>query len=295
MPHHDEVRAPYGAQIADFLSAPVETVLGALTTHAALRFRGNQPEQARAWRDQIVLLQRELANLPGVQNWGLLLEYPLSRLGRRPDAVILTPGVIIVVEFKMGAETHGQEYATQAQDYALCVRDFHSAARGNAIVPIVCAERAPYVTNSRPAVTDSVADVILTNGTNLHGALRSANSLALDGTRQLSWREFDAGGYNPTPTIVDAARAIYAGHSVAEIGRTDADGRALGRTAERLRYWALTARDRKEHIVCLVSGTPRSWKDSPRSQPSPRRGCSSDSWRAGGHAYRQPAARPCTE
>jgi hypothetical protein len=87
-----------------------------------------------------------------------------------------------------------------------------------------------------------------------------AASFSVDRVPSLPWREFDTAGYNPTPTIVEAARAVYAGHSVVEIGRTDAEGKALQHTAERLRYWAVEAREREEHIVCLVSGTPGAGK-----------------------------------
>jgi hypothetical protein len=54
-------------------------------------------------------------------------------------------------------------------------------------------------------------------------ALRIVASNRVSHAPLLSWREFDTGGYNPTPTIVAAAKAVYAGHSVAEIGPTDAD------------------------------------------------------------------------
>jgi len=76
----------------------------------------------------------------------------------------------------------------------------------------------------------------------------------------MTWQQFDSGGYNPTPTIVEAAREMYAGHSVAEIGRTDADGITLEQAAGRLRHWVLRARDNQEHIVCLVTGTPGAGK-----------------------------------
>jgi hypothetical protein len=230
------VHAFYGARVAAFMAEPLEAVVGALTTRAALEFRGNQPEQAHAWREQVALLRRAFGQVAESQDWGLLLEYPLRRLGRRPDAVILAPGVIIVVEFKMGADAYAQHYIEQVQDYALCIRDFHRAARGHVIAPIVCAEHATRTTGRVPSVTDFVGEVILTNALDLHAALRVAMSISVDGVPSVSWGEFDMGGYNPTPTIVEAARAVYAGHSVAEIGRTDAEGEALQLTAERLRY-----------------------------------------------------------
>jgi hypothetical protein len=250
----------YGARIDEFMATPTDAIVGALTTRAALEFHDNQPEQARAWRGQVDLLRNAFSGLAGADQWGLLLEYPLRRMGRRPDAVILAPGVIIVVEFKMGADFHSQHFIEQAQDYALCIRDFHSAARGHVIAPIVCAEHARRTTGLGLSVTDLVGEVILTSGAQLRESLQAATSIAVERSPLLSWREFDIGGYNPTPTIVEAARAVYAGHSVAEIGRTDAEGEALQLTAKRLRYWAVEARAREQHIVCLVSGTPGAGK-----------------------------------
>jgi len=236
-----------------------EAVVGALTTRAALEFRGNQPEQARAWRAQVNLLRHAFAKLPESQDWGLLLEYPLRRLGRRLDAVVVLPGAIIVLEFKMGGESYSRDYTVQAEDYALCIRDFHGASRGQIIIPMVCVEHARATTASMLVVTDSVASAVLTNGSDLHLALQLAGSPA-PGLAALTWQAFDTGGYNPTPNIVEAARAVYSGHSVAEIGRTDAEGIALQRAAERLRHWVLEARETKTHIVCLVSGTPGAGK-----------------------------------
>jgi hypothetical protein len=254
------VQAFYGAHVKDFMMDRPEAVVGLLTTRAALEYRGNQPEQARAWQEEVNLLHRAFREFPESETWSLLLEYPLRRLGRRLDAVILAPGVIIVLEFKIGAESHAQRYINQAEDYALCIRDFHACARGYLIVPIICAEHAeprmaPLTTN-----TDAVGSAVLANASDLHQALKVAASISSKELPSLSWYDFDRGGYNPTPTIVDAARAVYAGHSVAEIGRTDAEGISLQRTAERLRHWALEARKRREHIVCLVSGTPGAGK-----------------------------------
>jgi hypothetical protein len=249
----------FGARVDEFMAVQPDAVVGALTTRAALEFRGNQPEQVHAWREQIVLLRNAFSKLSDADNWGLLLEYPLRRLGRRPDALVLTPGVIIVIEFKMGADVYAQNYIEQAQDYALCIRDFHRAARGRVIAPIVCAEHATRPNGYVPVITDFVGEVILTNGSDLHEALRAAAAISTAGA-PLLWRDFDIGGYNPTPTIVEAARAVYAGHSVAEIGRTDAEGEALQLTAERLRHWVIQAREHREHVVCLVSGTPGAGK-----------------------------------
>lgn len=253
------LNAFYGASIPEFLCEQAESVVGALASRAALEFRGGEREQARAWQAEVPLLQRALGEFRHREGWSILLEYSLRRLGRRPDAIILGPGTVVVVEFKMGATAYSSQDARQAEDYALCIRDFQSAARGFVIVPLLCAENAPNTELQPLTVTDSVAVVIRANAVNLAQVLARLSEGTLL-TRPVSWQEFDLGGYNPTPTIVEAARAVYAGHSVSEIGRTDADGAALALTAERLRYWVTEARDRQEHIVCLVTGTPGAGK-----------------------------------
>jgi hypothetical protein len=250
----------YGARVSEFLTQAPETVVGLLTTRAALEFRGGEREQARAWQGEVRLLRQALISVPGSDVWGLVLEYSFRRLGVRPDAVLLAPGVIIVLEFKMGAVEYRSTDYRQVENYALCIRDFHASSRGCCIAPIVCAENAPDVILSPLTVTDGVSPVVATNGRGLAEALRVAAALGASSQPRISWREFEGAAYNPTPTIVEAAREIYRGQSVAEIGRSDADGVALQRTAEQLRKWVLEARERREHIVCLVTGTPGAGK-----------------------------------
>lgn len=43
--------------------------------------------------------------------------------------------------------------------------------------------------------------------------------------------EWEGGRYKPTPTIIEAAMALYAGHGVADISRSDAGAKNLSATA----------------------------------------------------------------
>ena len=118
------------ALAAEFLAQAPERVVGILATRASLEFRGGEREQTRAWQSQVPLLRAALAKVPGSGVWGLVLEYSLRRLGLRPDAVLLAPGVIIALEFKMGSVERRPQDSRQAENYALCIRDFHASARG---------------------------------------------------------------------------------------------------------------------------------------------------------------------
>jgi Mrp family chromosome partitioning ATPase len=69
-----------------------------------------------------------------------------------------------------------------------------------------------------------------------------------------------AGRYRPTPTIVEAARHLYAHHDVSEIIRTEADATNLTNTAKRLESLISLARTSGEKVICFVTGVPGAGK-----------------------------------
>src|SRR5690606_15483322 len=69
-----------------------------------------------------------------------------------------------------------------------------------------------------------------------------------------------AGRYKPTPTIIEAARHLYANHSVADIVRTEADERNLSDTARRVEALIQRAQANNEKIICFVTGVPGAGK-----------------------------------
>src|SRR5690242_5408872 len=136
----------WSASLADFLACEPEEVVGVLATRLVETHSINRDTQIRAWRTQIELLRPALTGLP--PGWHLLLEYPLLRLGRRIDAVLLTAHAILVLEFKVGATSFTNVDRRQAEDYALDLFDFHAESRAYPIVPILVATDAtPRATN----------------------------------------------------------------------------------------------------------------------------------------------------
>src|SRR5690606_17588869 len=66
--------------------------------------------------------------------------------------------------------------------------------------------------------------------------------------------------YRPTPTIIEAARALYAHHSVEAIARFDAGAENLSVTSERLEELIDGARAAREKVICFVTGVPGAGK-----------------------------------
>jgi Schlafen group 3, DNA/RNA helicase domain len=67
-------------------------------------------------------------------------------------------------------------------------------------------------------------------------------------------------GYKPTPTIIEAAQALYQGHQVTEITRSDAGAINLSQTAECIAQIIEDAKSRKHKAICFVTGVPGAGK-----------------------------------
>ncbi|MFP1631952.1 DNA/RNA helicase domain-containing protein [Zhengella sp. ZM62] len=248
----------FAASVPDFLARSTEDILGRMATRVGSEYSGSETQQIRAWRIQIDLLKNALRNVAS-DRWCILLELPLLRLGRRIDTIILIGDAVACVEFKIGATSFTGADVDQAVDYALCLRDFHAASHGKRIVPVLCSEQARRAQlPENIAFIDDVSQCIRTNGEGLSRVLNAIEDKS--GGGQIDWQSYDAASYSPTPDIVAAARNLYAGHSVKEIGRADATAEALERTANRLKEIAEEARNERKKVVCFVTGEPGSGK-----------------------------------
>lgn len=255
-----QTRSFFASSVSEFLGTSTEAIVGQLATRVGLEHSGDEAQQIRAWRGQIEILKAAFHVIGSRSTeWGILLELPLLRLGRRIDTVILTGDRILCLEFKIGAERYSTSDINQAVDYALCLRDFHGGSHGRKIIPILCASKSPSET--LPSVLDIVDDVgvcLRANAETLASVLDF--SAALVGGVAVDWSTYDASTYNPTPDIVTAAKGIYAGHTVKDIGRADASADALEVTAGELRRITELARKRGQHVICFVTGEPGSGK-----------------------------------
>lgn len=246
-------RAYYSNSIDAFLVTAPETILGVLTHNSDFAVG---LEQRDAWLAEIRILQGALAGFTGA----IYFEYSIPRMGRRIDVVLLIGPVIFVLEFKHGEKEFTAGALDQVSDYALDLKNFHETSHEQFIAPVLiatAARAADAVIRATPhndkllfAIKSTVAllrDV-------LKDVLRFVDGPAIDRT----WRE--NGHYRPTPTIVEAAIALYNGHSVEDISRRDASAKNLTVTTEAI---SAIIRDSKEHSrksICFVTGVPGAGK-----------------------------------
>jgi hypothetical protein len=204
------------------IATPVQRVVGELARHQVQHFRTTELEQSPAWEESIVALQTALATLgPVAAGWHVLFEYPMLRLGMRIDAVLLTDRAILVLEFKR--QQNDLAALRQVEDYALNLRDFHDAGKANPIVPVLVSGGADSRRNQPELLWHCVVGVKQTRKESLGIFLATlmheipTPAVKLDPARWL------AGAYRPVPTIIEAARMVYARHGVAEIAAARAD------------------------------------------------------------------------
>ena len=240
-------RAWYAASIDAFRAASAEEILGTLAGSSGFDIALAQRD---AWRAEIDFLRERLGGLTG----SILFEFSIPRMGRRIDVVLLLAGVVFVVEFKIGAAGYDSSAVDQVWDYALDLKNFHEASHHLTIVPLLVVPDGRDESDALRPDADGVVRPLRVNRWNFRDVLdRAATAFAaepIDGER---WA---AASYRPTPTIIEAARALYAQHSVEEIARHDAGAENLRVTSQHLEELVAEAQRSRRKLVCFVTGVP---------------------------------------
>lgn len=239
--------------MSEFLDATDAQVQGDLS-----RPRGFSlvPEQSGSWLEEIRLLRRVLQ---GVEGW-IYLEFDIPRLGRRVDAVLVSGGVVVPIEFKVGAKAFERADYEQAWDYGLDLKYFHLASHDAPVFPILCATESEVADAKwRPAHDDGVRPPFRTHAAGLSRALHMALTAGATAT-PLDAERWGTAPYTPTPTIIEAARAMYGRHTVHDITRNDAGAKNLAETAGRVEEIVAEAREQGRKAIIFVTGVPGAGK-----------------------------------
>jgi hypothetical protein len=243
----------YSSSINDLVDRSPETILGHLAKQNSFSL---EALQRNAWLAQISILQRELRGL--ASGW-VAFEFAIPRMGKRADNIVLVGGVVFVLEFKVGTEQFDNAALDQVVDYALDLKNFHSGSHDRPIVPIVVATGAMDAFHSLIWAGDKVAQPVLSNGVGLGALIKDISDQATTGT-DIDVQAWLSSGYKPTPTIIEAAQALYQGHKVGEITRSDASAINLSQTAECIARVIEDAKSKRHKAICFVTGVPGAGK-----------------------------------
>ncbi len=246
-------RAYYRNNISAFLTASQSQILGELASrhHFALDVM-----QKNAWVGQIVRLKEDLRDF---QDGDIFFEFSIPRMGKRVDVLLVIAGVIIVVEYKMGAKHHDAYAIDQVMDYALDLKNFHEGSHDKYIVPILISTKAIRESNCIDWSGDQIAFPLLSNGDDLSEIIKRA-LFSIPSQKRLDTDRWAYSGYKPTPTIVEAAQALYRGHSVEEISRSDAGATNLTLTTRCISEIIDFSKRNGRKSICFVTGVPGAGK-----------------------------------
>jgi hypothetical protein len=246
-------REYYSDSITNFLNTKPDEILGKLVRNNNFDLGQNQ---RNAWLEQISILHKVLACHQG----SIYFEYSIPRMGKRIDVVLLIGPVIFVIEFKIGEKEFTSHATDQAWDYALDLKHFHEPSHERFIAPILVATEAPSA-NSIIALTPQNDNLLFPINCNRELLGKVLESVLLIATgNNIDRTQWEHGRYCPTPTIIEAAMALYNGHSVSDISRRDASAINLSQTSDAISEIIRSSKEISHKSICFVTGVPGAGK-----------------------------------
>ena len=249
----------YSESVAEFLARPAEAILG--TMDQVNEFDLTM-DQRNAWLEEFDIMKSVLGTLG--EDGQILFEYTIPRLGKRVDVVLLMRGVVFAIEFKVGADAFLVNDKEQVWDYALDLKNFHEESRDRIIVPILVATEAPKRDCSLGKAIFSYYDdhvyyPLFSNADTLLPILQRVLS-EIESQPALDAHEWTFSRYSPTPTIIQAASALYMNHSIADITKHEADKAGIDSCTAFILDIIKQSKENHQKSICFVTGVPGAGK-----------------------------------
>jgi len=247
-------RSYYSNTIEKFILTKPEEIIGEM---AILSKFADEVSQKSAWREEIRILLKILPKYQG----SIYFEYSIPRMGQRIDVLLLIKSVIFILEFKVGETEFPLHAIDQVWDYALDLKNFHETSHDVFIAPILISTEA-NISETFISFTTS-EDKILTPvkcNKEIIGNVIDQVLLINEDEESIIKTVWENGRYSPTPTIIEAAMALYAGHSVSEISRSDASAINLSITSNAIATIIQKSKNEKHKSICFLTGVPGAGK-----------------------------------
>jgi len=243
-------RAYYKNSISNFISEDKNSILGQLS----LNHSNRQLEdlQKNAWVKQIEILKNQLIGFEGQ----IYFEFAIPRMGKRVDNIIIIEDSIFVIEFKVG--DGGFESYAQAQvlDYTLDLKNFHEGSHNARLIPVLIATNS----KSQEFKIDQIIEHNSVAKTNKESLNYTLKAFLKEPKKVIDFDSWEKSIYKPTPTIVEAAQALYKGHNVEDISRSDSGAINLSKTASCLNKIIEDSKGNNKKTICFVTGVPGAGK-----------------------------------
>ena len=224
--------------------------------------------QHYAWKQELELLEPVALAYPSST---IAFEYMIPRMGKRVDAVVLIESAIFIIEFKIGESSYPADAINQLEDYIFDLKNFHKESHDKVLVPIlVCSgtnkqKEAESNNMTLSAIETASFDKgqllpLKSNGLDLFDLISDTLSDASDMNTAFDHASWLNSPYSPTPTIVEAAQALYQSHSVDEISRSEAGLTNINKTTRRVNEIVLRSKECRRKSICFITGVPGAGK-----------------------------------
>lgn len=246
------LRCYYSASLSTFLNQSNHEILGII--HSNDISAETNLLQKNTWENEIQILKKQLQDF---SEGRILIEYSIPRMGKRVDAVFLYKNIVFLFEFKCGDTVYRQSTYDQVYDYALDLRNFQKESHDKLLVPIMISTNASSVMDII-SEKDRIIEHLRCNASNLADRIKQVSDLYNEG--YFDYLQWENAEYLPTPTIVEAAQALYRGHNVHEITRSDAGAENLTLTTDEINRIIDHSKSNRRKSICFVTGVPGAGK-----------------------------------
>lgn len=246
------LRSYYSATIAEFLQQSDSEILGII--HSNDISAETTIQQSNTWESEVQILKNQLRSF---SDGRIIFEYTIPRMGKRVDTVVLYKNIVFLLEFKVGDKEYRQSTYDQIYDYALDLRNFQKESHDKLIVPIMVSTNALRYQNTL-VERERIIEPIRCNAQNLGVSIKYIAQQYNE--PEFNYALWENSEYLPTPTIVEAAQALYRGHNVHEITRSDAGAENLTVTTGEINRIIDYSKANHRKSICFVTGVPGAGK-----------------------------------
>lgn len=245
-------RSYYSNDIQSFLNQDNYSIFGEITTNDQF---SAEDLQKNTWNREIEILKRELSQfLDGY----IIFEYTIPRIGNRIDNIVIYKGMIFLLEFKVGEKKYPSYAIEQVTDYAFDLSCFHKESHNRLLVPILISTKAHSVKQEIRISKDNVLETICCNEYEIAKYITEVSLKFIQD--EIIPDDWINSLYMPTPTIIEAAQALYLGHNVEDISRNDASAKNLNQTTKAINKIIDYSKAHNRKSICFITGVPGAGK-----------------------------------
>jgi hypothetical protein len=254
----------YQNTLMNHQDTPTDSIVGEISIAYSNRHLDQKQQQTQTWKITSEIIKEFYSNsidkITGLRNWCVFYEYSIPRRGKRIDVTLLSQNIIFIIEIKNNESKYSFKDKEQLEDYCLDLRDFHFESKNRIIIPILLCTEAPEFKNDFIKKDDYVQNTLFANSKNLASLITKVTEIYSDQIGEINATKWNNSEYAPTPTIIEAAQALYSGQNVIEISRSHAGVKNLTSTTDAILNAIRRAQETKSKIICFITGVPGAGK-----------------------------------